>query len=81
MEAAELLHELVLPGGILGGALWLFYRFVIRSDNRERDAFRDVRDQRDYWRERCERVEHDLARYVATFGLLDAQEPSEADDD
>lgn len=71
MEAAEWLPDLVVPGGAIGGAVWLFWRFVLRADGRERDTFREVKEQRDYWRDRAEVAEHELVRYTARFGPLD----------
>ena len=62
--------EFAIPGSILAFAGWLFWRFILRSDARERDAFRKVKEQRDYWRARTEVVEQELAMYRDRFGFI-----------
>lgn len=72
------LPDLVLPTGTIGGAVWLVWRLLGRSDRREREAFLLVRQQRDEFRARLEATEADLtaaraelARYQALHGPLD----------
>ena len=77
MPGVELADALV-PGGAVAAAIWLFYRLFIRADKRERDAFREVKEQRDYWRTRAEDAEgqlaecaHELAIYHREHGPLE----------
>ena len=72
------LTDALIPGGAMVAGIWLFYRLFVRADRRERDAFREVKEQRDYWRARAEDCEdqwfncvHELALYHRTVGPLD----------
>lgn len=55
------LADFLVPAGSVGAGIWLFYRLFIRADRRERDAFREVKEQRDYQRARAEEAERKLA--------------------
>lgn len=70
--------DVLVPGGAIGAGIWLFYRLFVRADKRERDAFREVKEQRDYWRARAEDAEgqltdcaHELALFRQRFGELE----------
>lgn len=71
----------LIPGGAITAGIWLFYRLFLRSDRRERDAFIEVKEQRDHYRERAELAErlladaiNELTVYRAHFGTPDALE-------
>lgn len=77
----EIAGELLVPGSAFAAGIWLFYRLFVRSDKRERDAFREVKEQRDYWRSRAEDAEETarvfetkLIRYKLKHGPLGEDE-------
>ena len=81
MGWADQIPEFLLPGGAIGGGLWLFYRLFVRADRREKDVFDRLVDQRDHYRARAEEAErllsealYDLATYRRTYGPLDYEQ-------
>lgn len=71
------LSELLAPGGALAMLVWVGTWLIRRGDQRDRDAFREVKEQRDEFRARAEHAEHEavecarvLVRYRLHFGDL-----------
>lgn len=80
MEGIEL-ADIVIPGSAGAASIWLFYRLFIRSDKRDRDLFRELKEQRDYWKSRAEtlfeerkRQSRKLAEYRRRYGPIDDDE-------
>ena len=76
VEAVDL-PALLAPGGALAGLVWVGLWLIRRGDQRDRDAFREVKEQRDEYRARLEIAEEHLvesqaviARYRLKFGDL-----------
>lgn len=70
--------DLLIPGSAGAAAIWLFYRLFIRSDRRDKDLFRELKEQRDYWKSRAEVLfeerksqSHKLAEYRRRYGSID----------
>lgn len=53
----DLLQEIARVGGSGALLFWVFMWLLRRSDRLQRENIGDLRDQRDYWRERAERAE------------------------
>ena len=62
--------DLLVPGTAVGAGIWLFYRLIARSDRRERDLFREMKQQRDEWRERAETAEGGLSDCMESLTRL-----------
>jgi hypothetical protein len=70
--------EFLVPTSAVGAGAWLFYRLFLRSDKRERDAFMEVKRQRDHYRSRAETSEgllsdalQELNEYRLRFGAIE----------
>lgn len=89
-EAGEFLElvqfpRILVPGSAITAGVWLFIWLMNRGDRREKDAFGEVKEQRDEAKAELEALKkdlealrqahqdlaHELARYVHEHGLLD----------
>lgn len=52
-----LLRDLAAAGGGLALAVWVFLWLLRRGDRLQRENIDDLRQQRDYWRDRAERAD------------------------
>ena len=72
----EILPDAAIPTGVVV-AVAIFWRLLTRGDRLSRDAFDEVKEQRDSWRARAEDAETEavecsqtLARYRLRYGDL-----------